>query len=244
MKTTTPILLCVSLVMLPIHAAEPEPQFRPAVGYVAGGAVLCLGGYCVYKLYKTCQRLFPKTKETNGPSASLSFQASGDEYGISWNHTSIGSCVDTEGDQFNAASDDERYVAVLKVTVDDAGIVTSSISAAKAEPEQTQSWEEFRAEVASYGLVISERGDGSKSYSLNRVPCGPDRVPITFNDQTKTVVHAGFDGRMKTIAIERSKDFQSWSPLMSVVTGHGTGFRVDDLTRSGQMFYRVQVSQP
>lgn len=230
-------MLC-ALLATPIKSSEPEPEFKPAAGYLAGGAVICIGGYCVYKLYKTCQRLFPKSS-TNSPPSNVSFQAASDEYGMSWNDTSIGSCADIEGEQFNAASEEVNYIAVLKVTVDNAGTVTSSISAAKSEPDQTQSWDEFKAEVASYGLVVSERGDGTKYYSVNRVPCGPGGVPIVFDEQTKTVVHAGFSGQMRTITIERSKDFQSWTKVMSTTTGYGTGFRVDDLTRSGQMFYRV-----
>lgn len=239
MKHLISIALCAFLLVPATTASEPEPENKPAVGYVAGGAVLCFGGYCVYKLYKTCQRLFPKT--TNSPSSSSFSQAGDDEYGASFNYSRPTYCTEEEQDQFAASSDGDKFIASLKVVVDETGSVTSTISAAKALPEQTQTWAEFQAEVASYGLVVNGTGDGSEYFSLNRVPCGPNLVPIVFDEQTQTIVHAGFSGRMRTITIERSKDFRFWSRFMSVTTGYGTGLQVDDLTRSGQMFYRVVV---
>lgn len=242
MKHLIPIALC-ALLIVPSHATEPEPEFKPAAGYVAGGAVICFGGYCVYKLWKTCQRLFPKT--TNSEPSNSGFIASSDahEYGAAFNYTPIGSCEEHNHDNFNASSNEEdRFIASLKIVVDENGSVMSSIRAGRALPEQRQSWTEFQADVASHGLVVNSSGDGSKYYSKNRIPCSPEEVPITFDDQTQTIVHSGFAGQMRNIIIERSRDFQSWSRFMSTTVPYGTGLQVDDLTKQGQMFYRV-ISQ-
>lgn len=242
MKTIPCIALCASLLAAPVEAAEQPPR-QDGAGLAVGAVVICVGGYCIYKLVKVCQKLFPKDN-TNSAPGSVSFMASGEEYGGSWNYSPAGSCGDGDW-ELRVGSDSETnnsYVATIKVTVGEWGQVTTGISAGKNDGSQSQTWEEFQREVASHGLVVSGIGDGSKYYSRNRVPCGPESVPISFNESTHAIVHTGGSvNRMRTISIERSPDFQSWSHFLTVQSTFDSGFEVQDLTRYGQMFYRVSV---
>ena len=240
--------LCLALLMPAKAAGPPPPQQSEFAGKAIGITVICVGGYCLYKMVKLCDRLFPKEKKSTNAPPSLIGTYHEDEYGASWNYNNPGSCGPDEWESLNITRgylSNEVYIATLSVAVGSSGDVTTSISASRErDGQRTQTFEEFQREVASHGLVITGTGDGSKYYSKNRVPCDEDMVPIRFDEATMTVVHRGGDPEMmRTITVERSTDFSTWVPFVTIGAGFDSGFQVQDLTRYGQMFYRVKVTQ-
>lgn len=223
--------------------AQPPPQENVAAVGV-GVVVICVGSYCLYKIVKICQKKFPPKQTNSEPSELMLTAASSDEYGASWDYSSIGSCWDGDANQLvpGDAAPDEPYVATLRGKVDEFGNVTTKISVVQDhDGQQSLTWAQFQEDLASHGLSLSGRGDGGKHYSFNGYPCGPELVPLSFDEQTHSIVHAGFVGQLRTITVERSRDFQTWTRFMQITTPHGTGFQVMDLTRQGQMFYRLNV---
>lgn len=238
MKTPA-ILLCLAF-LLPAPAVEP-PARPEGAGAAVAVVVVVVGGYCVYRMVKICQRLYPKN--TNSEPAQLIGAVGTDEYGASWNYGVLGSCMDNEQDSLTVHGVDyDLYTASLKIAVNEFGSVSTTISASKADQGQYQTWTEFQQEVASHGLWVSPFGDGSKYYSRNRMPCGSESVPLAFNDSDRSVtMTGGSPERMRTLVIERSTDMQNWSSFLTVSSPWDSMFQVDDLTRHSQMFYRVKI---
>jgi hypothetical protein len=241
---------------LPAQKAPPQDpapapqQFEQAAAPVAVGAavvVICVGAYCTYKLVKFCQRKFPKSSGTNAPPAADGFAAAGEEeYGASWNYGALGSCYDDGQNEFAAfspASDEQGVTFTIDAVLEPDSTLTTRMNCRQGE-EATQSWEQFAAEVRSHGLVVTGVADGSQYFSRNRTPCDPSQVPIEFDPFTKTVLLPAGVAEMRRVTVERSKDLVSWSPLLTTTVPIGKGVRVEDATRSGQMFYRLSVSAP
>lgn len=217
--------------------AEDRPQQSQAVAIGAAVVVVCVGGYCVYRLAKFCQKKFPKeNKDTNS-----NFSAQSDEYGASWNYAPMGSCHPDDGD-FNAfATQGNGTLFRLNVFLHWSGETSVSMTA-NTSPEATQSFLEFQADVRSHGLEIAGTGDGSQFFSINKVPCDPAQVPIEFDPITRVVSHNnGY--QLRRVVIERSTDLINWSSFLTTDASVGTGFAVEDASINGQMFYRVATME-
>lgn len=237
MKLLIPIALCLSLVS--VQAKDPEPVFQPAVGYAVGAVVLCVGGYCVYKMAKTCQKLFPKrsTNESSGFTA-----ASGEEYGASYEYSSIGSCyVPPEARPGVLPVKHNPTTFTLNVLLIPDGVLTSM--SANSGEGTAQTWNEYQQEMAEHGLFLTGHATYQPQFSRNNVPCDGATVPLSFDPVTGRVTH-NTGGELKRVTIERSPKMMEWSPLLVTDVSDGTGFKVIDTTIEGQMFYRVSVSQP
>lgn len=224
-------LFCYS----PARSAEPPPRENVAAIGV-GVVIICVGSYCVYKIVKVCQKKFPP-KSTNAPPEELS--AAGDEYGGAMEYSSIGSCY-TPPD-INAFPY-EDYSAnpttfTLNVSVR-SGAIRTSMSVVAADG-MTQSWDLFQAEMAEHGLYLAGR-PSAPQYELNGVPCDAASVPLEFDPLTNTVTH-NTGGELRRVVIQRSPNMQDWYQLLTTDISDGTGFRVVDTTREGQMFYRLSV---
>lgn len=218
---------------------QPEPGAPVAVAVVV---VTCAVGYCVYELAKLCQRRLPK-KDTNAPPAEFS-AASGDEYGACWNYGALGSCYDDQPYDFYASGEDEPEnptVFNLNVMILPGGVARTSMSTRSGE-RATQTFAEFQQSVFEHGLFVTGVADGSQYFSRNRIPCDRSLVPITFDSETKSVRHHT-GGEMMQVTIERSRDLQNWTSFLKTEASEGSGFQVADATLSGQMFYRVVLSQ-
>jgi hypothetical protein len=81
-KNIVTVLLILGIMAAPLQRAKGA-----MIG--VGVIVVCVGGYCVYKVVKVCQKKFPP-KDTNAPPESLSLE--GEEYGGAYEYSSIGSC--------------------------------------------------------------------------------------------------------------------------------------------------------
>jgi hypothetical protein len=229
MKRLLTALLIISITTIPIRPAK-------SAGYAVGVIVICAGGYCVYRLVKVCQKVFPP-KTTNSPP---SLSASGDEYAGAYEYSSVGSCY--EPPQFNAASAGHNPTTfTLNVIVERAGVTTSM--SANSQEGTAQSWAEFQADMASHGLFITGHPAVFPQFSRNGVPCDSAMVPLEFNYITGRVINVT-GGDLRRVVVERSIDLIAWSQLLTTDVGVGTGFKVEDTTAEGSMFYRVQVSQP
>lgn len=224
----------------PAEAADvppPQPENPAAVGIGVGCVVICVGGYCLYKIVKICQKKFPpKTAETNSNGG---FSASGDdEYGGVYEYSSIGSCY-VPPDLNSFPHEDllqNPTTFTMNVSVQPASVRISMT--ANNEEGTTQTWEQFTDEVAQHGLFLTGRPAGPPQFSKNRVPCDSGLVPLSFDMMTGRVTH-NMGGELRRIVIERSHNLQDWYPLMVTDVSDGSGFRVVDTTREGQMFYRV-----
>lgn len=256
MKLLIPIMLCVSLIACQIKADEPEkidhhslaallnaniphekPEFQPAAGIAVGAVVICVGGYCIYKMVKVCQKAFPP-KSTNSNDGFMASAA--DEYAGAYEYSSIGSCY-TPPDLRRVSSYEDlpspATTFTLNVMVEPAG-VTTSMSAGKEETAQT--WTEFQAEMAGHGLFLTGRSSWLPQFSRNGAPCDGALVPLEFDPLTGRVTQHT-DGEMSRVVVERSPNLIDWAPLLVTDVGVGSVFKVVDTTREGQMFYRVSV---
>jgi len=230
--------LITAFLVVDFLASAVQPA-KPA-GYAAGVAVLCVGAYCVYKMVKTCQRVFPpKSKDTNSNGG---FSATGtDEYAGCFEYSSIGSCYVPSGNEFRAAVDTVQATTFdLNVIVEPYG-TTCSMTAHKEEAPQT--WAEFQADMATHGLFMTGHPSPVPQFSRNGVPCDESAVPLWFDPVTGAVTQRS-GGDMRRVVVERSVDLVTWSPLLQTDVSVGNGFKVEDTTAEGSMFYRVQVSQP
>lgn len=253
-KFTAPVVLAgiMALAGLPSTKAqglfpERDSEIEPAsVGVAAAIVVVCVGSYCIYKVVKFCQKKFPPKDDS---SNSLSgFRAGGgrpaDEYGAAYNYGAVGSCAEWEGD-FRAASDEDHTLYRLNILIDSPYSFSQSMSARAGGDQQFQTFSQFQAEMAGHGLNVSGAPDGSQSFSINRQPVDPTMSPISFDPITKTArnIRVG-EGEMRRILVTRSDNLRDWTPFVSTDVGVGAGIQVVDTTRSGQMFYRVEMSQP
>lgn len=234
------IILAIAISTSSLEAAEPP---RDSVGGVAiGVVVICVGGYCVYRVVKFCQRKFPKEtgSSTNSPPSFI--PVPDNESAASWNYGSIGSCDPTltPGPDL-LAQDAGGTLFAVDVRIDEEGNATVNTSA--AGEVATQNWAEFQAEVARHGIQITGNPDNSQYFSTNRVPCAPSDIAISFDANTRTVDIKDSGGPVKLIEIDRSRDLRNWTPFLRTRVGAGgRGLRIEDATATSTMFYRVNVS--
>lgn len=235
------ILLALAIATSSIQAAEP-PVEAAGAGVAIGVVVICVGGYCVYRVVKFCQTKFPKeTTNTNSPPSFI--PQTGGESAASWNYGSIGSCDPTlhPGPDLLAVESSATLFTV-DIRIDADGNATIGTRATK--DAATQNWSDFQAEVASHGIEVTGRPDNSQYFSTNRVPCNSSDAFISFDTTTKTVDLIDAVHPVKLIEIERSRDLQNWTPFIRTRVGSGgRGLRIEDATTTSTMFYRVNVSQ-
>lgn len=238
MKLLTSIILCVSLV-LSAQAKEPEPVFKPAAGYAVGVVVICVGGYCIYKMIKVCQKAFPP-RNTNSNSGFMA--SSTDEYAGAYEYSSIGSCyVPTEARPGVLPAAQHPTTFTLNVMVQEAGVVTTMT--VNDDEGTTQTWNQYQAEMAEHGLFLTGHATYQPQFSRGGVPCDGTLVPLEFDQATGRVINRT-EGDLRRVVIERSPNLVDWSPLLQTDVGVGTGFKCIDTTREGACFYRVSASQP
>lgn len=243
MKTILTILPCSSL------AINAPAQEKSAAGVGVGIVIICVGGYCVYKVIRFCQRKFPKDKPSNTNELSnFILQPSafsggvGDEYGGSWNHDSLGSCLSDAITTTLSSSDRETNPTIFSLNV----FVASPTElrrtmTADTRPESFQSWAEFQSEVASHGLVVTGQADGSQYFSRNSVPVSAGEVPLRFDTATSQVIH-NRGGELVTVVVEASTDLENWQQLASLQHGVGEGFQIADVSGEEAQFYRVRIA--
>lgn len=226
---------CVSILLIAALAIQARPVKAAAIA--VGVVVVCVGGVCIYKVVKFCQKkLPPNSANTN---SNDSFYAVGDEYGAAYEYSSMGSCyVPPTINSFPWEDLNQNPTTfTLNVMINPDGISTS-MTAYNAK-DTTQTWDEFKAEMAGHGLFLTGRPAYAPQFEFNGVPCDASAVPIEFDQATGRVTHR--NGELRRVKIERSPDLQTWYPLLETDTGVGSGFKVVDTTREGQMFYRIAM---
>lgn len=233
-----PAILALAIAVPSTKAAEPPREVSP--GVAVGVVVICVGGYCVYKVVKFCQKKFPKDTNTNSPP---SFSVNGgDESAASWSYGAIGTCDPTltPEPEFVTSDTSSGTLFTLDIRLDQDGDFTVRMSA--SGESATQGWAEFQTEVARHGVYVTGSADGSQYFSTNRVPCRASDIPISFDALTKTI-ELRSDNPMKLIEVERSRDLQNWSSfLRTKVSAGAPDLRIQDATTAVSMFYRVNVS--
>ena len=233
-KNIVTVLLIITIM------AAPLKQARAAM-YGVGVVVICVGTYCVIKVIKICQKKFPpKDSNTNAPPEE--FTAAGGGYGGACEYSSIGSCY--QPPDFTASSQVPAHnptTFTLSVLVQENGCITTM--SADSTEGITQTWDQFQSEMANQGLFITGHPGAPPQFEMNGIPCEAWMVPLEFDSITGRVTHhTGND--LRRVTVERSPNLIDWYPLLVTDTGVDSGFKVVDTTLEGQMFYRVQVSQP
>jgi hypothetical protein len=236
-KNTATVIVIAALLASTSQSRAEEQKSAVAVG--VGVVVICVGAVCGYKVYKFCQKKFPP-KSTNAPPDE--FTAAGGEYGGSCEYSSIGSCYTPPS--LNASPYENL---LINPTTFSLGVLVEPIGASVSmnvnnDEGTAQDWTAFQADMASHGLFVTGH-PSSPQFELGGVPCDPSMVPLQFDQETGRVTHRT-GGEMRRVTVERSPNLTDWSPLLVTDTGVGSGFKVVDTTREGQMFYRVGVSQP
>jgi len=242
MRKVMALLLAGLFSYSPAEAAEPPQQEQTQAAPIAVGViVICVGGFCVYKIVKVCQKVFPP-KDTNAPPEELGFYASGEgEYGGATEYSSIGSCWVPPPPDFKSASYQEPNPTTftLNILLEPGGLTTTM--SANSQEGTTQTWTEFQSEMAEHGLFLTGRYSSQPQFETDGVPCDPSMVPLEFDTLTGRVIQKREGYALRRVSIDRSPNLQDWSPLLVTDVSDGTGFKVIDTTREGQMFYRVSL---
>jgi hypothetical protein len=100
------IAFLASCLVIPVQAQEQKNRPTEVEIAAAGGCaaaavavvVIAVGGYCVYKIVKFCQKHFPKEekKDTNKVDRVEFNLAESDSYAAAWNFGEMGSCWDED----------------------------------------------------------------------------------------------------------------------------------------------------
>lgn len=236
-----PVIIVLSIALVSEGMAHKK-QEADAAGVGVAIVVVCVGGYCVYKIVRFCQKNLPKDKPANTNELYSVSGGVGDEYGAAWNHGSLGSCLDPDA---------TGKSALLSGTANPATLFTLNVFVASptelrrtmtadTRPEAFQSWVQFQSEVASHGLHVSGQNDGTQYFSRNGSPVPAGEVPLRFDTATGQVVHDR-GGQLVQIVIEASADLEHWQRLASVVHGVGEGFQIADVSEQGFQFYRTRI---
>lgn len=238
-KRAVKALLIAALLAGQIQPARAEPPQAAAIG--VGVVVICVGGYCVYKVVKFCQKKFPP-KSTNAPPEE--FSAAGDEYGGACEYSSIGSCYTPPDFPLNSFPYEDTArpptTFTLHVTVGP-GAVKASMSAV-ADDGMAQDWIAFQDEMASHGLLLTGH-PSQPQFETGGVPCDPSMVPLEFDAWTGRITQKREGHALRRVSIERSPNLQDWHPMMVTDVSDGTRFQCIDCTRESQMFYRVYSTE-
>lgn len=102
--------------------------------------------------------------------------------------------------------------------------------------EFTETWSDFEKEVSDHDLFLSR----PVSYSKNGHRCEPEQSPISFS--TNRVVRVGVGGLL--VAIERSSDMKTWTPVVSLNIEPWMRVRCEEASDDDQQFYRVTTKEP
>jgi hypothetical protein len=237
-KHVITILLLAALFSYGSEPTPPPQKNAAAIG--VGVVIICVGSYCVYRVVKFCERKFPP-KDTNAPPQE--FSAVGGEYGGACQYSAIGSCYVPP--TLNSFPYEDMSVNPTTFTLNVGvhyGVVTTSMSVNNQEGT-TQTWDEFQADMATHGLFLTGRPSAQAQYEMDGAPCDPLMVPIELNPLTGRVSQKS-TAQLQNVSVERSPNLTDWYPLLSTDVADGTMFQVIDTTREGQMFYRVQLTQP
>jgi hypothetical protein len=240
-KDMLPLLLVAALLSSGAGTARSQSASRTSdpqhgASVAAGVVVICIGGYCCYRLYKFCQKAFPKGKTNSTPEEFR--LSSGDEYGGSWSYDALGSCYDP---QPTSLTSDTGYPTTftihVKVEPESLAVKTSW----SRNEDDAQSFLQFQNEVASHGLHVSQYADGVQRFSRNRTPVDAGTVPISF-DPYRRSVNVGKSYDRRTVIVERSHDLERWTPFLKTDVDVGAGFMIVDTSMESQTFYRVGVA--
>jgi hypothetical protein len=207
------------------HAEQPAvppnaAKVAPAKNWVAAGVVvICVGGYCIYRMAKFCNSHFPKgqTNAQNNQiigSVGASFIYQGD------------ACNESELPSTNGPASGPPTTFTVNVAVVGNGLRTS-VSASL----ETQDLESFMQEASSQGLTIGLPA----SYERNGKPCQPGDVPLSFDAWTATM-NTGSGGQQ--VVVEGSADLDRWDVLF---TTDSQAFSVVDASETQSRFYRVSL---
>lgn len=232
------LFLVGSLVLQPVNVRAQEQQLNAWGVPVAVTVVVCGVTYCIYKLVRFCQKHLPKDKPANTNEVYIAFGGAGDEYGGSWNHGSLGSCLQPSAFSLQPSPDSPTTFSLNVFVASSAFLVTTMSAVTGLDSWQT--WSQFQADVASHGLTVTGRNDGSQFFSRNRQPVQAGEVPIRF-DQVTGEVKVG-EGELVKIIVERSTDLEAWYPILTVQHQVGSAFEVLDTSIDSSAFYRATIA--
>lgn len=239
MSKVVVILLCVSLGAPQLNADEREEGGTGGgclVPIGVGVVVVGVGGFVVYKVYKFCQKKFPKEppkkKPTNSPPEEIEGTLPSPEYAASFDYDEIGSCLCGEG----GGSVDLTTTVTLTLRVDDdEGDVRPVSLTTRQGGESWQDWAGFVSEMHERGLTVTGHA-GNSSYSRNGQPMDAESSPFKWQ-QDRRVVKVGAGNY--TVTVEASPDLRHWFEILKTEVEPGTVIQVQD-TSGAASFYRYR----
>jgi hypothetical protein len=129
-------------------------------------------------------------------------------------------------------------VFTLHILVESLSNCTVTVQADAGE-EHTESFDEFKRELPTFGLSWPESTQPSSCFAFNGIPCSQEEAGIYFDTKTRTVTRGGAD---VTVVIERSTDLREWTRLVASDLAIGEDFNLFDLGYEGMAFYRTSIT--
>lgn len=235
--------LVASMAVGSIQAAEPPEEeviFQPANGGIAiGVVVVCVGGYCVYRMIRFCKKKFPKKDPaTNAPPSSVSFALS------NGSGESAGSvCWKTSGSCFTAAAVPPAQNVLTLLAYVDVGPLPTLVPLSHDPEKEMGTQEEFNVGLAPHGVQWTGVA-GDRQFALNGVPVEEHEVPFIIGSTFETgVTLSPADPGLYRVVVETSNQPTggAWHELLHMCMPVNTPIILEDTPYGDQNFYRLRL---
>lgn len=228
---------------------EPKafPFAEQEVPYIVGGLVIVGGTAGAIYLYRLCKRIFNTNSPAPAPGNSGSGGGSpeeGDTYAMSVTYSGGGYCYEGAG---GGAPEDLPLKPILMqvelVTEDTIWGTEVYISGVRRVPENecSNDPEDYLRFTSSLGLNFQPDTIG-QSFGVNGEPATSNRVPMSFDQRTKTFSLWG--GCEVNFTLQRTADFVKWVDLVTFTAPGGHQIAIEDETEGRQVFYRMKTVMP
>jgi hypothetical protein len=241
------VLLCACLLAPNLQAGESEPQPNGAAACAV--VVIVVGGVIIYQLTKFCQKHFPKTppQTNNFNGVVLESEAAGSA-AASYNFSSCGSCDSPTLRSLGSYVVTNTVPTTFEITgtVRDDGQGNGAYVVLDpprlAQDQGATLFSEYRAAVQSYGIDVSEHGNGEIYYGKDGQRADQESTGIYINTYDRSITVADdptYNPNVATVVIERSTDMVNWTVMLNTRIAPGYKFKVMDTSLAGQVFYRA-----
>lgn len=236
----------VGFVGIPLQLEPRAFPFVEEIPYLVGGLVIVGGTGTVIYLYRLCKRVFNTNAPAAPPNPSPDVANGGDEntYAMSVTYSGRGYCYEGAG---GGGPEDLPLKPILTqvelVTEDTIWGTEVYIVGVRRVPESgcSNNPEDYLRFASSLGLNFQPDVAG-QSFGVNGEPATSNRVPMSFDQRTKTFSLWG--GCEVNFTLQRSSDFTQWVDLVTFTSPGGHQISIEDETEGRQVFYRMKTVMP